>query len=282
MADGSSFAVLTQAFNDRLSELKRFAYLRVEDGAKDQFHQDLTGLEANVTALEQHVASLKQLMERELAAVTKVQALVEATKLQGDHLQVISSNLPTRLPGQPMATLTGSSSVIGVDARQSANAAAGPSSISQGFKAEISKARKEAPRWYVTERELSALSSYMRGRLSLDKVNAALDELVQHAEANSRLVQAARAGGAKLAPADRKRATELLHSVANKDGIKGSFWFLEPDLKDGREVKLDKSGKGLLTVFRHLGRLHEVRLSIDGTTTTVYIFQDPAPAAGNA
>ena len=45
----------------------------------------------------------------------------------------------------------------------------------------------------------------------------------------------------------------------NKDGIKGSFWFLEPDLKDGREVKLDKSGKGLLTLMRHLGRLQEVR-----------------------
>ena len=57
------------------------------------------------------------------------------------------------------------------------------------------------------------LEPFCRHTSSL-QANAALDELVQHAEANSRLVQAARTGGAKLAPADRKRATELLHSVA--------------------------------------------------------------------
>lgn len=46
------------------------------------------------------------------------------------------------------------------------------------------------------------------------QANAALDELIQHAEDNARLIQAARAGGSKLAPAERKRATDLLHSIA--------------------------------------------------------------------
>lgn len=34
----------------------------------------------------------------------------------------------------------------------------------------VSKKREQAPRWYITNAELAALSSYMRGRLTLDKV----------------------------------------------------------------------------------------------------------------
>lgn len=46
--------------------------------------------------------------------------------------------------------------------------------------------------------------------------------------------------------------------VQNKDGVKGQYFFLESDLKDGTALKLDKTGKSLLTVLRHLGRLTEV------------------------
>lgn len=50
------------------------------------------------------------------------------------------------------------------------------------------------------------------------QVNAALDELAGHGLATARLMAAVRAGGAKLAPAERKRATELMHSVAVRTG----------------------------------------------------------------
>lgn len=50
-----------------------------------------------------------------------------------------------------------------------------------------------------------------------------------------------------------------LLSLQNKEGIKGHFWFLEADLREGQLVKLDKSGKAMLTLLRHLGRLQEVR-----------------------
>lgn len=53
------------------------------------------------------------------------------------------------------------------------------------------------------------------------QVNAALDELAGHAATNLRTMAAVRnpaggggAGAAKLAPAERKRATDLLHGVA--------------------------------------------------------------------
>ena len=56
------------------------------------------------------------------------------------------------------------------------------------------------------------MSSYMRGRLTIETVNAALDDAAGHSEANNRLMAAARSNCVK--PADRKRATTLLHCVA--------------------------------------------------------------------
>ena len=56
------------------------------------------------------------------------------------------------------------------------------------------------------------MSSYMRGRLTIETVNAALDDAASHSEGNHRLMAAARSNSVK--PADRKRATTLLHCVA--------------------------------------------------------------------
>ena len=43
-----------------------------------------------------------------------------------------------------------------------------------------------------------------------------------------------------------------------REGIKGRFWFMEADMKQTQTLRPDKTGKALLTVLRHLGRLHEV------------------------
>ena len=47
--------------------------------------------------------------------------------------------------------------------------------------------------------------------------------------------------------------------VQGKEGIRGKPWFVESDLKGGAALKLDKTGKAILTVLRHLSRLTEVR-----------------------
>lgn len=52
----------------------------------------------------------------------------------------------------------------------------------------------------------------MRGRLTIETLNAAIDEAATHGEANSKLMAAVRSNTVK--PADRKRGTTLLHCVA--------------------------------------------------------------------
>ncbi len=131
------------------------------------------------------------------------------------------------------------------------------------------------------------------------QVNAAVDDAATMAEGVAHMLATARARG-KMATHDRKRAQMLMVNVAvfsfplrwtqhlnsstyhrkpygtypsgdvevtlqGKEGVKGHHWFMEQDTKSANILRPDKTGKSLLTVLRHLGRLHEV-------TTTLAVF----------
>lgn len=68
------------------------------------------------------------------------------------------------------------------------------------------------PGRYISHAELDGLSAYMRGRLTADRANAALDELAEHASRNAALVAAARRG--RAAGAAKQHAMWLAYSVA--------------------------------------------------------------------
>ncbi|WIA36258.1 hypothetical protein OEZ86_007588 [Tetradesmus obliquus] len=135
-----------------------------------------------------------------------------------------------------------------------------------------------APRWYVTAAELASVPSYIKGRLTLEKVNAAVDELAGFAEACAKaMASVARNQLARVGAEERIRLQELYHSIANKEAAKGRFWFLENDLRAGTAVKMDKSGKSMLMLLRHLGRLQELRAVLDSMgSVTAYVLQAQA------
>ncbi len=65
-----------------------------------------------------------------------------------------------------------------------------------------------------------------------------------------------------------KNVSQMLHELGlilhaamraqNKEGVKGRYWFMDADVRDG--ALTGKTGKTILTILRHLGRLHEVLL----------------------
>eukprot|EP01024_Parvocaulis_polyphysoides_P051866 TRINITY_DN5119_c0_g1_i3.p1 TRINITY_DN5119_c0_g1~~TRINITY_DN5119_c0_g1_i3.p1 ORF type:complete len:219 (-),score=32.15 TRINITY_DN5119_c0_g1_i3:153-749(-) len=135
----------------------------------------------------------------------------------------------------------------------------------------VEKIQKQPPKNYITVDEFQGIPQYMRGRLTRDKLNAALEDLIDFSLQNQKLMQQIKQNSVRLSQTDRNRATELYYNVANKN--KGKFWFCEGDLRGGKTIKLDKTGKSILTIFRHLGRLQEIRVSIMGTQTNVFLLQ---------
>ncbi|KAF5834848.1 hypothetical protein DUNSADRAFT_8349 [Dunaliella salina] len=271
---------LTECLSSRMAELRRYTHMRVEERSKHNFDHELQGLESSIRAVEQSVRELKAHLVSESATIPKVEAVIAASSLQGDDLNTINSHLPPHLPGLQhgsISSTSGHSTGTVLNRRDQSSAAEASTSAPAHSMADPAgnASKKErpstAPRSYITESELNSLSSYMRGRLTLDKVNSALDELASCAEANHRLMAAAKASNSKLSGADRKRAINLYHNIASKEGIKGRFWFLDNDLKEGASIRPDKTGKAILMMLRHLKRLEEVRCLLDGSSAVVYI-----------
>lgn len=159
--------------------------------------------------------------------------------------------------------------------------------------------------------ELESLSSYMRARLTADRVNAALEELHRYAERNAVLIVAARKG--RVSNAEKKHAMWLAYDVGvssclccnaagilqcrlgkmqaaptqsnnvtdscsapayfmqAKEELHGRQWALESDLKSGTALRLDKTGRSIITVLRHLGRISETRINVDGSMISVLL-----------
>lgn len=51
-------------------------------------------------------------------------------------------------------------------------------------------------------------------------------------------------------------------ALQSKEAAKGRFWFVETDLRSGTAIRMDKTGKSILMLLRHLGRLQEVSVAL--------------------
>ena len=213
-------------------------------------------------ALEAKMKDIRAYIRGEKEAIPKARAVIESCKLQREHLDHIAAHLPTYLPSRSSPPPP----VVLQDRGNGSNV-----NLELARPAELKKKLTEATgmvRRYITTEEFESISGYMRGRLTTDKVNAALDELTTRAEATTALVASARRG--RPLGAERKHAMWLLHNIACHESLKGKTWALESDLKSGTALRLDKTGKTVLTLLRHLGRVSEVRVSADGTTHIAY------------
>ncbi|KAG6747940.1 hypothetical protein POTOM_047831 [Populus tomentosa] len=256
---GSSLDSLISSFNTRIAELQELVIARNMYPASSV--TDLKAVDAALKAMELQVQAIKDRLREETLAIPKAKKLIEASLRQQKKLHSMSVHVPERT--------TFSNSEIN-------NRSILPEASNQlpGFgplKPEEpvathkeKKGRSPPPLWYITAAELDSLSSYMRGRLTLDKVNAAINDMAAYADSNFQLITAPKK---KLAENLWEKALfppELLHDkelrdIAMTESIKGKHFFLETDIK-GPSLKLDNTGKAILTVLRHLGRISETRI----------------------
>ena len=106
----------------------------------------------------------------------------------------------------------------------------------------------------ISKAEFSGVSTYMKGRLSKEKVNNALVELQKLLEDKYKLLGRPTSG---LSEGQMKKRVKFLGDELKE--TKGKFFFVEEDLRSGLHIKPDPSGRSTLTILRHLHRLAEVR-----------------------
>ena len=181
------------------------------DTTRALYEQDVVAIEATVLALEHKLRDIKAYVQREAAAIPQVEAVVAACQLQQQHLTHIAGHLPTYLPSlhSPEVGGPGGGGLKENSSRPAPNQAAADAAGGGGVP---KKQRPPAPRRYISAAELASASSYMRGRLTADRINAALDEMAALAEANATMVAAARRNRA-VGP-DKKHAMWVAFNIA--------------------------------------------------------------------
>lgn len=242
---GTSLDSLISSLNSRIAELQELVIGRNMYPASSI--ADLSAVDTSLKAMEVQVQAIKDKLREETLAIPKAKKLIEASLQQQKKLQNMSAYCPARL------------TAVNLDTTRSmmTDSSCGPLRIEEAAAHPKEKRGRASPPplWYVTADELDSLSSYMRGRLTLEKVNAAINDMSTYAEANAQLISAPKK---KLADNIWGRALEL-RDISMKEAVRGKHFFLETDMK-GPALKLDNTGKAILTVLRHLGRISETRI----------------------
>ncbi|TVU39171.1 hypothetical protein EJB05_12578 [Eragrostis curvula] len=250
-ADGSravsSLDAVAAAFQSRITELQDLVLARNMFPATVM--PDLTAVDASVTALESQVQAIRRRIQEERDAIPQAKKLVERSMKQQERLQHMLANLPSgvhedvfatplmqvqntpRIPSECFDLDSNVPQVIELDFKIKEEPVAAPKK----------KGREPAPRLYISAEELD--SFYMRGRLTMEKVNIAINEVATYADANAHLVSCPKK---KLSEDTWEKALELRDMAATKE-VKGKHFFLETDIR-GPGLKLDNSGKAILTV----------------------------------
>ncbi|CAN6218825.1 unnamed protein product [Urochloa humidicola] len=254
----SSLDAVATAFKSRVAELQDLVLARSMFPATAL--PDLKSVDASVTAMESQVQDIRRRLQEELDAIPKAKKLIERSLKQQEKLQHMLANLPSGMREDAFATHTEhSSSRMLPECFNFSPCVPEYNECELRIKEEPvaapKKGRAPAPRWYISTEELDSLSSYMRGRLTLEKVNIAINEVASYADANAHLVTCPKH---KVSTDLWDKALEL-RSIAATRAVKGKPFFLEVDIK-GPGLKLDNTGKAILTVLRHLGRIHETRV----------------------
>lgn len=262
---GSSLDSLISSFNARILQLQELTIARNMYPASSI--ADLSAVDAAVSAMELQVQSIKDRFRDEIEAIPKTKKLLDASLQQQKKLQNMFHHIPSQMPDR--TTLSNSEisrSLFAEFSRQDSESYEALKHVEPVALPKEKKGRGSAPTWYVTGSEMDSLSSYMRGRLTLEKVNAAITDMASYAEANAQLIIAPKK---KLAENLWEKALEI-RDIGGTEGIKGKHFFLETDVK-GPALKLDNTGKAILTVLRHLGRINETRVGHH----RVFILQKP-------
>ncbi|KAL2337558.1 hypothetical protein Fmac_012004 [Flemingia macrophylla] len=262
---GASLDSLMSSFNARITQLQELVIARNMYPASGV--TDLSAVDAAVSAMELQVKAIKDRLREEALAIPKTKArssltcikLIDASLRQQKKLQNMSLHVPHQMADRVTVSHLETNRCLFPEFSGQDSGSFEAMKLDEEPAAmpvpKEKKGRGSPPTWYVNGSELDSLSAYMRGRLTLEKVNAAINDMASYAEANAQLIVAPKK---KLAENLWEKALEI-RDIATMEGIKGKHFFLEVDIK-GPSLKLDNTGKAILTVLRHLGRINETRV----------------------
>lgn len=239
---------MAEMFSSKISSLKRCMELR---GATSSANCDsvLRSLDKELLEIESSLSSFQAHLEREKKLVEQGEVTQDVAKKFKERLEHITSNLPSHLPGvekiSQRVVLKEEVATENVKKPRKTRRAKDLSS-EDGF---------EFPKLaYLTVEEFDQIPKYIKGRTSYDQVNNAIDEIHKVITAKYKILRLPRSAMGEPVMKKYKAFKE-----AEIPDIEGEYFFIDDDLKTYSQMKMDSTGRAILTMLRHCGRLREVR-----------------------
>jgi len=256
----TAFAELFDGFSSQVNDLKGLSMLR-NAGDSDHWCKKLTAMDHSLSSVEQKMTALKAYIARERESSESAKELQAEIKAQSARIQKLRDSamafIPESFESASRKPLDGN----------------GPNK--DGDKGPISEKRRAAtkadsekrPRKrvhveqkhamptvaYITNKELEGCPVYLKGRLTVTRVNASVDELSEKFRDSYSLLtlNLSEMTNDQLHRYKMYQEMELPHVAAKNPFI------LLSELSGTKSCKQDTTGKGALSVLRHLGRISE-------------------------
>eukprot|EP00743_Colponemidia_sp_Colp-15_P005013 GILK01005399.1.p1 GENE.GILK01005399.1~~GILK01005399.1.p1 ORF type:complete len:278 (+),score=53.84 GILK01005399.1:38-835(+) len=247
MAATDSFCSLVESFSTRVKELKGLMLLRTAD-IRETWTVQMENINSTLEEAESQMNLLKRQLESEKQYIQKAEELIDSAQRQSRDVRNVASIVNIRQAPSSTSDLSAPASQVpsglvdvtnqfkNVVAAQSSAPTKKPSAVPQ-----IS---------LLTVEELAAVPQYQKGRVSVEKVNACIEELQSIVKAKYRI----------LATPINKQNDEMIkkfkvYKAQETEELKSSFFFCETDFRSAGQLRLDATGKCVLNILRHTGRM---------------------------
>ena len=262
-----AFAEMVGSFDQRVRELKGCASLRPASGSSppdEQLAESLQSIARSLSAVEASFEALSGAVLAEKQCLQHADVVAAKANEQAALLARILAALPAQLPPDP-ADRPDAAPLAPVSASGS-NTAGRPKSARQP---RPKSARKKRPAAvpdkvieHVTTEEVDGLRRDVKGRMTVDKLNAGIDNLRELLAVKRQLLASKRPSTLKHGDAQRVKDWQALVCEATE----GWAFFTEDDLLDpprGKPpaVMVGASGKSLISALRSLNRVKEIRVN---------------------
>ncbi|KAF7651131.1 hypothetical protein LDENG_00115710 [Lucifuga dentata] len=230
---------LSLYIHDRISCLEQTLHLSLVDlppGQTKKLGQELFALDKLLDEFERKVGQ----MNNQLKHLKELEELFDSRLEDVQHL---NDSMPAHMPRRKCPA-TGNEPVL----KQNEAVEVQPENVKKSKKKHIREME------VITMPEFESIPQYMKGRVTYDQLNAAVQSINTAVTAKYNILHQS----VKSLNNSMRKLQQRFKEQETKD-TKGRYFVVEEDIREFTQMKVDKRFQGILNMLRHCQRLRELR-----------------------
>lgn len=232
--------------HDKISSLQRLVDLSVVELPENKMRK--LGLE--MFALETLLEEFERGVGRQREQLKQLKKLEELMKTHVKDVHHMKDNIPAHMPMKKVPTC-GNELVLKKNEAtdvQPVQPDVQPENVKRANKSFIKEME------FITVTDFENIPQYMKGRVSYDQINAAVQSINKAVSAKYKILH----HPVKTLSNHARKLHQRFKEQDTKD-TKDKFFVVEDDIQEFTPMRVDKRFQGILTMLRHCRRLRELR-----------------------